>query len=410
MRWIATILLLSALPALAATYYVAPTTSCADAYTTLTNAASGDTVWFPARESGLAWTNAEMTYDGFGCSFAVPAGVTLACSNGAIFDGLLQTRVFYMSSASTISNAVIVKGKYPSSYGGIGIYATGACVITHCIISGNTNSNVGAGGVRFIGAGGIIKDSTISSNYAGTATGGGGVYGAQQVLRCRIEYNATSGNGAGASYCSNIVSSSFVSNKATLYGGGIYSVAGASNVACYVAYNTATGGGAGIFIPAEASAHSCVIANNYVPSDNIGAGIRGGGSSYNCTVVSNVVGGYSSGGGIRQGTHYNDIIFGNVASNASPTNFADNNWSSSTYLIGCYTQAFTFATNFTPPAGSAVIDAGVNSNVFTSIDYFGLSRIYGTTVDFGAVEWRPESTPQAVRNRRFLPLLFGILE
>lgn len=380
------VLLAGCTPALAAVYTVAATDSCEAARTILTNATSGDTVWFPARSSGN-WTNNIVTAWGGSAAWIVPPGVTLACSNGAVFDGLVQTRTLFLSTNAVLTNAVVVGG-YTSSVGGGVKCATGA-KLWNCSVSNNYSASDG-GGVYL----GWLYNCTVSSNKSENR--GGGNYRASILSNCVFRYNVAGDRGGGAYFPSNVFGGTFQFNSSSAFGGGLFMAADSTIIGARVEYNSAVNGGGGINGDSGAWADSCVIAFN----TNTGASFSGGGirtvGARSCTIVSNytaytgVPGGGNVGSAAAQ--YLNCIVFGGRSGTNTMQDFMANN-----LVSNCFTNAVTFIdTNWTPTNTSATINAANDSWVFYATDFRGAQglttegRVVGVASDQGAVERFPD--------------------
>lgn len=383
---LAAVLLSGCEPAWAAVYAVAATDSCEAARTTLTNATSGDTVWFPARASGN-WTNGQVTAWGDSAAWIVPPGVTLACSNGVVFDALYATRTMFLSTNAVLTNATIISGK--GVMGGGVKCATGA-KLWNCSVSNNYASSDG-GGVYM----GWLYNCTVSSNRSGN--NGGGNYRASVLSNCVFRYNVAEGYGGGAYYASNVFGGTFQFNSASGIGGGLFMAADSTNIGLRVEFNTAVYGGGGINGDSGAWVDSCVIAYNTNTSASYsGGGIRTVGAR-SCTIVSNytayagVPGGGNVGIGVAQ--YLNCIVFGGRGGTNTYQDFMANN-----IVSNCYTNAVAFIdTNWTPTNTSATINAANDSWVYYATDFRGAQglttegRVVGVASDQGAVERFPDN-------------------
>ena len=384
---IAAVLLAGCAPAWAAVYAVAATDSCEAARTTLTNATSGDTVWFPARASGN-WTNGQVTAWGNKAAWIVPPGVTLACSNGAVFDALYATRTMFLSTNAVLTNAVVING-YANGIAGGGVKCATGAKLWNCSVSNNYSSSDG-GGVYL----GWLYNCTISSNRSENQ--GGGNSRASVLSNCVFRYNVAGDRGGGAYYASNVFGGTFQFNSSAVYGGGLYLAADSTSIGLRVEYNTAVNGGGGIYGDSGTWVDSCVIAWN----TNTSAGFSGGGirtaGARSCTIVSNYTAyaGVPGGGnvGSAESQYLNCIVFGGRGGTNTYQDFGANN-----IVSNCYTNAVAFIdTNWTPTNTSATINAANDSWLFYATDFRGAQglttegRVVGVASDQGAVERFPD--------------------
>ena len=205
------------------------------------------------------------------------------------------------------------------------------------------------------------------------------VYASTYATNCLIEKNGLVGVFRTAMYGCSIVSNSI---GGTDRNGGCEMGGGLGMTNCYVAYN----GGYGIHY---GKAFNCIFVGNYLDSGGmIGAASLESELLYNCTIV-----GHTNNAAVistaAAGTPVaNNILWGN----------ASNGVLTSTNLISNYTNdplfLYTSGTNiFKLQASSPCIDAGNDTYATMPYDFYRRTRIYGTHVDIGAVEWYPEDVP-----------------
>lgn len=215
-------------------------------------------------------------------------GVTLVSfgTSNLMIDAAEGSRVFNISSGSTVALAglMITNGKVAGDGGGI--YNAGELTITNCTISGNSatypgnSSSYRGGGIYNVGDL-IVTGSTFSGN---SAPMGGGIYNIGELIitDSMISENSAESGGGICNYYDMRVSDGVISyyngiltmanctvteNSAT-YGGGIYSYYGVLTVTeSTVSGNTASSNGGGI------SCGGTLIVTNSTISDNSGGGI-----------------------------------------------------------------------------------------------------------------------------------------
>ena len=219
-------------------------------------------------------------------------------------------RCVYLTNSATLSGFTITQGGTRGNngsgpieeYGG-GIFSeSGSCIITNCVISGNT-ANGGAGGAYS----GSFFNCSFVNNFAWGS--GGGV--SQALLDgCTISGNSTTGEGGGADSCT-ATNCSFIGNLAanpnSFSGGGGGGANGSTLLKCFFTGNTAIGGGGA----RSSTIVQCVFSNNFAAGKNPGgAGIENS-IAVNCVIENNHS--YGVGGGVDYSALTNCIIIGNVA-------------------------------------------------------------------------------------------------
>ena len=167
---------------------------------------------------------------------------------------------------------------YYNQTGG-GIWITNECVVTNCVIVGNSATK---GGGVYCHQGGTVNNCIIHAN---SANNGGGIY---------------------PSYLSSINNCLIISNKADFYGGGIYSRGKFINN-CTISKNSAVYWGGGAYLESNGIMVDCLINDN--KSEYNGGGIFGGSytKALNCTISSNHADNF--GGGVyNQGGYFSECM------------------------------------------------------------------------------------------------------
>jgi len=187
------------------------------------DATDGDTINFSLAANSTITLTSEITIDN---SLTIDGSGTsglVISSDDADSDGHNDSRVFYISSGTTvtINNLTIADGY--ADYGG-GIYNDGGRLnVTNCTISNNNSSSIG-GGIKNTGTLTVIN-STISGNTAASIGGGILNYGSAATLivnNSKFDGNtATEGGGIYNEGSLDIIDSSFATNTVTSLGGGI---------------------------------------------------------------------------------------------------------------------------------------------------------------------------------------------
>ncbi len=336
----------------------------------------------------------------------------------------------------TISNGFTRKsGSMYYDLAGGGIWLTNYCVITNCIISGNSSAWYGGGALCY--KGGSVSDCTISGNSTGIGGGGGVIcyYGGSisdctiigngaddgggvrchyggSVSDCIISGNSAYWCGGVRCYYGGSVSDCTISgNNAVYYGGGVCCYKGGSFSACTISGNSASSYGGGAHFILGGALTNCLIYNMNSATFGGGAYLKNGGALYNCTIAGNYAS--DSGGGIvcsNGGMVINTIIYNNGAIHDAQWYSYDANATFS-YCCTTPTNNLPVGTYCTPENpmfetpgsdyhlsdGSPCIDVGLNmpwTMAPGATDLDGNPRIYAYTqyrVDMGCYEFIPEN-------------------
>ncbi len=214
----------------------------------------------------------------------------------------------------TISNGFTF-GSSASFYdlAGGGIWLTNYCVVTNCIISGN--SALFGGGVCFYNDG-TVSGGTIIGNI-GSSGGGAYCYNGGTVSKCIISENSASVFSGGGVYCKSggSVSDCTISgNSAKSSGGGVYCEIGGSVSNSTISDNIAGGAGGGVCVYKDGTVSDCTISGNSADNDGGGVHCEKGGTVSDCTISGNSAG--TGGGGVHVysgGTVSGCTISGNYA-------------------------------------------------------------------------------------------------
>ena len=281
-----------------------------------------------------------------------------------IIDGGALDRIFQIFAGITLNleNLTITNGFLTGSDDGAGIRNSGTTTLTNVEVTGNVAED-SAGGINNTGLI-VIVDSTISNNTAGGSGGGLRNTGTMQISRSTISGNTTARDG-GALFNAGIgtvtvSNSTFSGNSSDRSGGAIRNTA-----ALNATNNTMTLNDAGTTGGAVSNSGSAVIQNNLIIGNT-------------ATTNPELDGNYSSLGGNLTGLvgSATGFGFGDIVDVADPTpvldlNLADNGGPTLTHAL---------------LLGSIAIDAGININTAAQ-EQRGSSRILGTNVDIGAVEF-----------------------
>jgi hypothetical protein len=349
LRSIFTALLVSALPAVAATLYVnlnnptpaPPYSSWASAATNIQDAVDaatdGDTVLVT---NGVYHTGGRVVYGSLTNRVAVTKALRLQSVNGPAVTlirgyqvpgtvyGDSAVRCVYLTNGAvlagfTLTNGATRKtGDWDKAQSGGGAWCeTDGVMVSNCVFAVNTARECG-GGIRsgtlngcvlygnLAGNGGGAYDSTLvdcrlTNNLAGLNGGGvdGGSFPLKTLVSCVLSSNWAGESGGGSSFC-NLSNCTLIGNSArSWYGGG---AAEGTLIECTLIANSCgyQGGGA-----ESSTLINCVLTGN--------SAISGGGAS-GCTFISCSLTGNSAlvGGGSYQSTMDNCTLAGNWATNS----------------------------------------------------------------------------------------------
>ncbi|MBI2438893.1 MAG: hypothetical protein HYV36_08810 [Lentisphaerae bacterium] len=397
-------LLLTAVNAQGATYYVSPAGNDANNGTSWTLAKQTIQAGINAATSGDTVLVADGTYL-LTNQISISPGITVRSVNGAqstTIDGGGVTRCAYLDQNAVLDGFTLTNGDDPNCGGGVLVYGG---TVANCMISGNSAYRAG-GGVTV--EGGTVMNCTISGNAANEF--GGGVFINHQggtVVNCTISGNWASywdGGGVFVNQGGTVMNCTISGNIANINGGGVYIYQGGMVMNCTISGNSAYQGG-GVFV-GEGTLPNYTISGN---SANWGGGVfdlRGTVVVENCTISGNLA--FGSGGGVHNndgGTVRNCIMYYNQSDDVYNNNNAISYSCIGTNIGGTgnitnepqFVAIGTgYGANHVPGdyrlrPTSPCINAGINQSWMTSAtDLDGLPRIVGGIVDMGAYEFSTE--------------------
>lgn len=307
-------------------------------------------------------------------------------SVGSVGGGILNSS----QGILVVDQSSIVENGAPGGGNGGGIYSSNS---TLTILRSNISGNVGGsgGGISsYQGVGALtIANSTISENTSSGSGGGirivGPSSGSQAVVitQSTISGNAASENGGGlvanSSSSLSISQSTIISNTTGGSGGGV-----SSNVATTTLTNT-------------------IVAGNRRTDDT--ADDLGNGGTLSANSKNNLIGDPSRSAGLINGVNGNIVgqasgsgrSVVNLASVLNPM-LADNGGPTKTHALVSGSPAINAGINSAIPADSNDLDG--DGNLIESLPFdqrgSGFARMFGSTVDLGAVEFAPTAVTVAV--------------
>jgi parallel beta-helix repeat protein/predicted outer membrane repeat protein len=343
-------------------------------------------------------------------------------ASGIVIDAGGTSRVLEITSSNsvTLDFLTITNGNVSDNGGGILVDDSATLILANCTVSGNsagagggvylsTNSAVGINNSAFFANsatnnGGAISgdtNSTLTVNNsafsANSANSGGAIFnnfGSVVVNSCTFLNNASIAD-TGGGICN---AGTLLINTCTLDGnspgGGIAQISGMLTVNnSTVSHNTALQSGGGFAISGGASLlnNSTVFGNSATNGGGMAIGDGVTNLLNNCTITGNSA---DTGGGLYQAADSislltNTIVAGNSATSATdvfgPIDGA-NNLTNGNPLLAPFGNYGGPTQTLPPLAGSAAINAGIDSAASLLTDQRGYPRQSGTHVDIGAVE------------------------
>jgi len=287
-----------------------------------------------------------------GIATSVPASLTITDS---IISGNSATNVIAGGGIDNNRGSMTITGSMVSANVGSGITSGDIAVITRCTISGNTSG----GGIVNVGAM-TISGSTISNNTAGD---GGGVHT------------------FGPARATTTISNSTISGNFAFHGGGFNHTAGSLTITnCTITGNSASNSGGGIrqTSPGTVAVNNSIVAGNFQSassSDIVGA--VSASSSFN------LIGNAGTAGGLSQGTGGNIVGNNGVGTIAIDTilnpTLANNGGATLTHALVPDSPAIDAGDpNFDPSAFDPPL----------LLDQRGFDRVVQGRLDIGAYEFR----------------------
>ena len=292
------------------------------------NAAAGaDTVDFANSLNG-----ATITLGGTPLSITSDLTITGPGASLLTVSGNNASRVFTISTGSTVlmSGLRITAGGNTSNGGGIS--NNGTLTLTNSTVSGNTAGTDGGGIFNFGTL--TLSGSTVSGN---TATNGGGL--------------ANQGT-------ATVTNSTITANTASILGGGVHS------------FGT-----------------TLTVRNSTIAGNLHGGGLHSdfGGPTVISTILAGNVGGDVTGSSLAAGSVNNLVQSGSA--NGGLTSGVNGNLVGVDPLLGTLSSAGGLTQTMRPRVGSPAIDAGSNPGGLTTDQRgTGFARLVGSSVDIGAFE------------------------
>ncbi|QDT44366.1 putative outer membrane protein pmp20 precursor [Gimesia alba] len=281
-----------------------------------------------------------------------------------IIDGGALDRIFQVFAGITLNleNLTITNGALTGSADGAALRNSGTTTLSNVEVTGNIAED-SAGGINNSGLM-IIVDSTISNNTAGGSGGGIRNTGTLELTRSTLFGNST-GRDGGAIFnagtgTATLSNSTFSGNQADRSGGAIRNTATMNATNNTMTLNSAVSSGGAISNTGIFNLQNNLIIDNLAVADT------------------ELEGSYTSLGGNLTGLIGSATGFGtsDILNVIDPTpvldqNLADNGGPTLTHAL---------------LLGSVAIDAGINANT-DALEQRGSTRILGTSVDIGAVEF-----------------------
>lgn len=337
--------------------------------------------------------------------------------NGVTISGNNQNRVLLIDNGNgnksnvNLQNLKIIRGKDTDKGGGI--FNREKLTITNSVISGNSAQNAGGlynkdGAVR-------IVNSTITGNRAGFR--GGGLYNRPTneefiVINSTVSGNSSGGGGGGLlNYGKPIILNSTFSGNRSKFGGGVENFGQLTLNNSTFSGNSAENQGGGILNRSgQVSIFNSTITQNIAPNTQ-GGGLAGdGGGAGRITQLVNTIVAGNIGSDVDRinGTNQTFISLGNnlIGNGNQATRFnqsgdqrgvidpglgllASNGGATRTHALLSSSAAIDKGNNSRLPLDTYDLDGDRNTTEQIPIDQTGKARIFGSTVDIGAVEFKP---------------------
>ncbi len=260
--------------------------------------------------------------------------------------------VFMKSGCSligiTITNGyTMVDGDGFSDQSGGGVFLTIDCVVSNCLLLGNSAHY---GGGAYFHDGGMLSGCTLRGNVAKVAGGVCFSYGGV-MKNCTLTGNNAQSGGGAFFWSGGLLSDSVGIGNLAQYGGGAYFFNGGTLNNCTLSENVATVGGGGAYLPDNGALNNCILWGNSSINGGNDVDIHQGVIRYTC-----------ASDGVSHG--------------------AD----------GCITNNPQFMDaaggDFRLQSNSPCINWGDNSVVSNATDLDGNPRIIEDVVDMGAYEYQ----------------------
>jgi hypothetical protein len=224
-----------------------------------------------------------------------------AATSITVIDGNNTHRcvALYGGAGSLIDGFHITNG-----YGmaGGGIY--NRCMVSNCIIYGNTATDYGGGVFNDYG---MVTSCTLFQNHCDMS--GGGITNSQSsgtISGC-IVYDNTAKNGAGIAIIEGMVTGCIVyKNVAESFGGGIVNYFGGTIENCTIFQNEANVGG-GVYLQQGRLSHCNIFLNQATTA----GGVQHYGITTNCAIYRNTAE-YGGGACVYSGTFSNSVLYQNA--------------------------------------------------------------------------------------------------
>ena len=397
---------LFALPAGAATHYVATNGHHNTPFTSWYDAATNIQAAVDVATNGSSVVVSNGTY-GLASQITVTNGITLVSLNGqevTVVTGSSTARCVSLMHSNTVLRGFTIRGG--NALDGAGVYLYNGGHVEDCAILNNRTESIyygGRGAGIHVALDGVISGCTIISNIAGRGWGGG-IYAANAVTvsNCVISHNSGNygdsahpyaGYGGGLDLRNGgTVRHCVIENNNAGSGGGLR-CAGSWIEGCRIvsnetwfSYGFQSAWGGGIMQESTSRIENCLIAYNQGGSS--GGGVHGSptGIVQNCTIVNNHDGGGgggSLGGGTCGANLRNCVVWGNTGVSGLTTNVCNYTNGTITYTCtwplpdsgaGNFTNAPLFAdADGRLASNSPCIDTGT-TNGAPSVDLDGVAR------------------------------------
>ena len=334
-------------------------------------------------------------------------------SHVTVLDGQNSQRVLCQTDYFTVPttwDGFTIQNGYNISESGAGVNLLNRVTLSHCNVINNTAQGgagiyVDASAAQLDEDRSVIDSCYIAHNTARSGNAGGIYVNGAQVKNCIITQNSSYNGGGGIYAYNSLVDHCVITRNSTSgYGGGLYLYAtaisanyGAYN--CLIAHNTASYGG-GVYASGLIRMFNTTIANNKAFESTGGVYFN---MDQNLSVLNNCVIWGNEANDVPSNI-YNNVTFQNLAieggleGNDDVMVLEHDNYGSE---AGKNYPFFVLPENdnYHLRNGSALINAGMNSENLSATDLDGGARLYGERVDIGCYEcWLdPAGTQMIIR-------------
>ncbi|MCK4563544.1 MAG: right-handed parallel beta-helix repeat-containing protein, partial [Verrucomicrobia bacterium] len=219
----------------------------------------------------------------------------VAGSNGG--NDVDSVRGVFMTNSCSLVGFTVVNG-YTSNTGddyfdqsGGGIWLTGGCVVSNCVLSGNFAARYqyapGFGGGAFLYYGGTLEDCLFDGNAANYGGGAASWYEGGILRNCTLSNNSAEYDGGGVRLLrGGTLTNCTLNGNVAREGGGAHVVDSGTLDQCILSGNSANTAG-GVYLSNGGTLNDCTLIGNAAYESAGGAFLQYGGTMNRCLVTEN---------------------------------------------------------------------------------------------------------------------------